>query len=97
MGTVYQATCPCGFEQTELMQGCGYSGPDVHYDIIGCPHCHILYSQRGGEDRNHYEPAHYKKCQREAIRYMGQLEDKKHSCPNCGKNVLAFYQTGLWD
>ena len=79
------------------MEGCGFQGLDIHYDIIGCLYCHILYSHQGGEDCNHYNPAHCKKCRREAIRYMEQLENEKHTCPECAEKTLAFHLTGLWD
>jgi len=79
------------------MEGCGFSGVDAHFDIIGCLQCHIIYSKKGGVNCNHNKPAYCKKCRGKAIRYEDQYEDIKHICPQCGENTLAFYHTGNWD
>lgn len=97
MGSIYTAQCPCGFEQPDLMEGCGFSGLDTSYEIQSCKHCEIIYSKQYGEDKILYGKEFCKKCHRDLTRFEKIDEEEKYVCPRCGGHSLKFFQCGVWD
>ena len=97
MGTIYQAKCPCGYEQIDLLDGCGMSTLDLEYIIHACPHCHAVYSRRYGEDRESYTSIGCKQCGKNVENLVGDLDGKPLICPLCGEEKLRLSITGQWD
>jgi hypothetical protein len=98
MGTIYKADCPCGYESSELFEGCGRAGIDSCYELASCEHCHIIVSIRSSSIR-HRCP----KCSRkvQALNIDGEENDGDNlnsiilSCPLCGNLTMKLHGIGL--
>ena len=100
MGTMYIATCPCGYKSGELLEGCGMAGVDSCHDLARCDNCHTIFSIRSSSVR-HRCPRCSRKVQ--IISIDEEMINNAHSspltfhCPQCGNFTMKLHEVGLWD
>ena len=99
MGYVLKAHCVCGYD-ADLIEGCGWRGPDPHYDLARCDQCREIVSIRSTNGRRRCP-----KCRR-AVHPM-PLERRREAaptsefedvqCPRCGQASVVLALVALWD
>ena len=98
MGTIYQATCPCGFRQIDLIQGYGINQRETHYEIYQCEHCHRLTSLELQQQTDSlFKPIRCPDCQSAMLRLPDQPETHPLHCPECQQTSLSLVISKLWD
>jgi hypothetical protein len=99
MGSAYSAHCSCGYEEHELMDGCGMEMQQ--YVVVACRKCHRLSSKYLGVISDSAESGLKNKrcghCRSSNIFLYEVPENGAGVCPRCGKKSLAFAETMLWD
>jgi len=112
MGSLINAYCGCGFENTMPLGG-GMENFTTYCNFpFYCEECRIFFEANVFE-----EPVSCPKCKgSETVTYdrkclqkgssifkcsVGDRElnltNGKHICPECGKNTLTFEDAGCWD
>jgi uncharacterized CHY-type Zn-finger protein len=98
MGTIYQATCPCGFKQIDLLQGYGINQGDTHYQLYQCEQCHALASiELIQQTDSLFKPIRCTECKSTMERLPNEPEEQAYSCPECKQASLQLQITRLWD
>ena len=98
MGTIYQASCPCGFKQIDLIQGYGVNQRDVHYELYQCEHCHALASLELQQQTDSlFKPIRCPECKSSMLHLPDKPETVSFQCPECKEPSLSFEITRLWD
>lgn len=99
MGTIYKATCPCGFEQFKLLQGHGMGGGQTSsFEIFQCDECHTLANyELNHEVDSLFEPVPCPDCKGSLMRLGGQPDQQTHFCPECHELTLVMAIIRLWD
>lgn len=98
MGTIYQANCPCGFKQIDLLQGYGISQREVGYELYQCEQCHMLSSYEMNQQADSlFKPVRCPDCHAPMHRLSGELARRQVCCPECGEASLQLTITTLWD
>ncbi|MDH5445484.1 MAG: hypothetical protein OEY52_07990 [Gammaproteobacteria bacterium] len=98
MGTIYQANCPCGFKQIDLIQGYGLNQVEIHYELYQCEHCHSLTSiELTQQVDSLFKPIRCPECKSTMSRLMDRPEDHPLICPECQNPSLIFTINKLWD
>ena len=99
MGVAYTASCHCGYQEDELMDGCGMAMQQ--YAIVECSKCKRLSSKYLGTAVSSAEDAVKNKrcghCRCSGLKVYEGSESGKHRCPQCGGVSLEFFETMLWD
>ncbi len=98
MGTIYQAKCPCGFKQIDLLQGYGIKQRDISYELYQCEECHMLVNYELSQQADSlFKPVHCPECKAGLIRLADNLEQHPYPCPECKQLTLTLTSVGLWD
>ncbi len=98
MGTIYQANCPCGFKQIDLLQGYGVNQRDINYELYQCEDCHSLTSiELNQQVDSLFKPIRCPNCKSTMQRLTGEPEEHPQTCPECKETTLQFIITKLWD
>lgn len=98
MGTIYQANCPCGFKQIDLLQGYGLNPRDISYELYQCEDCHMLVNYELSQQVDSlFKPMHCPECKAALIRLTGGLEQRRYPCPECRQHTLSLDIVDLWD
>jgi predicted Zn-ribbon and HTH transcriptional regulator len=111
MGNIIMATCPCGLESKEILQGIGFNYYENHQRMepAYCDHCGIV----AGRDMSK-SISKCPKCRRKMRYYFEDLEmdsgneedfpDSEYleskefwHCPRCKQETLKFEGMGCWD
>ncbi|MCG8010490.1 MAG: hypothetical protein ABW157_19820 [Candidatus Thiodiazotropha sp. LLP2] len=99
MGLAYSAECQCGYQEDELMDGCGMTMQQ--YAIVECSKCKRFSSKYLGTAVSSVEEAIRNKrcghCRCGGLAVYEVSDSGKNRYPQCGKNSLAFFETMLWD
>lgn len=98
MGTIYQANCPCGFKQIDLLQGYGISQRDISYALYQCEHCHMLVNYEFNQQVDSlFKPIHCPECKASLIRLNSEADQHQYPCPECKEHSLTLSIIELWD
>jgi len=98
MGTIYQANCPCGFKQIDLLQGYGINQREIGYELYQCEDCHMLASYELSQQVDSlFKPVRCPDCHASMVRLSGALEKQQLCCPECKKPDMQLTITTLWD
>jgi len=98
MGTLYQADCPCGFKQIDLLQGYGINQRDISYELYQCENCHMLVNYELSQQIDSlFKPVRCPECKEALIHLSGEADQHPHPCPECKQNTLILSVVGLWD
>ena len=97
MGTIYKATCTCGFELFKLLQGHGMTGQQHNFEILQCDQCHTLVNVELDQSVDSlFEPMPCHHCKGHMVR-LGSLPDQhEHYCPECHEMILEMSVIRLW-
>lgn len=98
MGTLYQATCPCGFKQIDLLQGYGINQRDISYELYQCEDCHMLVNYELNQQVDSlFKPVHCPECKASLIRLTSEAKPHPYPCPECKEQSLTLSVVNLWD
>ena len=98
MGTIYQASCPCGFRQIDLLQGYGIKQREIHYQLYQCEKCHCLTSlEMAQETDSLFKPVRCPECHASMLRLSDRPEEQPLPCPECHATSLQLTISKLWD
>jgi len=98
MGTIYQAKCPCGFKQIDLLQGYGIHQRDISYELYQCEECHMLVNYELNQQADSlFKSLHCPDCHAALIHLTGDADKHTHPCPECKQTSLNLSIVGLWD
>lgn len=98
MGTVYKATCPCGFEQFKLLQGHGMDAINYNFEIFQCDDCDALFNYELEQPVDSlFKPLRCPECKGHLSWLGGQPDKQEHLCPECHQNELVMTVIQLWD
>lgn len=98
MGILYEANCPCGFKQIDLLQGSGIQLRETRYELYQCEQCHNLASYELNQEADSlFKPVRCRECHATMIRLSGALENRHYCCPECHKADLQLRIVTLWD
>lgn len=98
MGTIYNATCPCGFEQFKLLQGRGLDSSASSLEIFQCEKCHTLVNSEADPSQDSlFEPVTCPDCKGTLHRMGGDADQQSWYCPECHEQTLVLTIIGLWD
>ena len=98
MGTLYEANCPCGFKQIDLLQGYGIKQRDISYELYQCESCHMLVNYELNQQADSlFKPVRCPECKVPLLRLTGEAGQLQHPCPECKQASLSLTMVGLWD
>lgn len=98
MGIIYEANCPCGFKQIDLLQGYGISRRDISYELYQCEGCHLLVNYELNQQADSlFKPVRCPECKASLIHLTGEAEQHQHPCPECKQDTLVLTIVKLWD
>lgn len=98
MGTIYQANCPCGFKQIDLLQGSGINQRDISYELYQCESCHMLVNYELNQQVDSlFKPVHCPECKAALVLLTSEAEQHPYPCPECQEHSLTLSIIGLWD
>jgi len=99
MGVAYSETCKCGYQEDELMNGCGMAMQQ--YAIVECSKCKRLSSKYLGTAISSVDDVIKSKrcghCRCGGVTVYEVSESGQNQCPRCGEKSLEFFETMLWD
>ena len=98
MGWQYSVACPCGYKESELMDG--YGAMDQRNVIIECQRCGRLSSEYLGTSlmsaQSLIEGRCCGHCQSEEISLYSAQGLEGNRCPKCGDHTLVFTLDMEW-
>lgn len=98
MGTLYEANCPCGFRQVDLLRGSGTQQRKISYELYQCEHCHMLANYELNQQADSlFIPVRCPECKSSMVRLSGELESRHYCCPECKEPALRLSIATLWD
>jgi hypothetical protein len=110
MGYVLKATCACGYQSEEILQGIGfdYARNGVYFEPAYCDRCGTVEVRDGREESPQcetcYGAMHFYQAEDDApaideILGLPQTDYGKRTwhCPHCKQDTLSFVTTGFWD
>ncbi|MDH5179101.1 MAG: hypothetical protein OEZ39_02485 [Gammaproteobacteria bacterium] len=98
MGTIYKASCPCGFEQFKLLQGRGLDRNAGSLEIFQCEGCHALINGEVDQSVDSlFEPIPCPDCKGTLHRMGGDADQHAWYCPECHEETLTLTIIGLWN
>lgn len=90
MGSIYRATCPCGYDAGGVHVGVGFSA--VLHSAAICRTCERVFSIRVDRVR-----LRCPRCRRKPEVIDVEESSASARCPKCGQETLRFEFEGLWD
>ena len=103
MGSILKASCPCGYDSSNMYIGVGRVFPSLHNIIFYCDDCSLVQTEKNDSEKfvcldcmNEITP--YTKDD-EKVEFGIEPSDnlKKYHCPKCKNESLSFRSIGLWD
>ena len=98
MGTIYKATCSCGFEHFKLLQGHGINGVNNNFEIFQCDGCHTFFNYELSHTVDSlFAPLPCPDCKARLVRLDSDPEQHEYTCPECHEPMLAMSVIQYWD
>ena len=102
MGYLLEAHCGCGYAASDLVEGCGMSGPESCRNVARCDHCQEFVSIRSSNGRrrcpNCRRKVHVVTVERaKNFNPQAASEFERVQCPRCGKVTTELTMSALWD
>jgi ribosomal protein L37AE/L43A len=112
MGSLIRATCTCGFESEQIMQGFGfmYFETEAFYEPAYCDHCGTIVEMDGRDqvpvcEKCNNKMTYYKnEVDAPAVNELTGMPNTEYlserefwHCPRCKKQNLKFIHEGMWD
>ena len=97
MGTLYTATCPCGFQHFKLLQGRGMDDASTNFEIFQCKQCHNLVNKELQSIDSLFNPITCPDCKGQLQHISADPGQQQLHCPECQEQTLELTIIGLWD
>lgn len=90
MGTLYNATCRCGYQKPFMQIGSGWAR--VEYQLLQCTQCHYLTVSNTVTQAKRCST-----CRSRKVEVINPHSQPVLTCPLCGRPDLCLEDGGLWD